>query len=128
MKHTGACHCGAVKFEFDSEVSITVFHCNCSICKMDDFQHLIIPKGDFRLLTPQSNMSLYRFNQKVAQHYFCRICGIKPWYIPRSNPDGVSVNFRCVDQGSFDAVQFDNFDGENWEANASVLSHLSDPL
>ncbi|HIG41912.1 MAG: GFA family protein [bacterium] len=125
--HSGSCHCGAVIFEFETAPEVLVNLCNCSICELVGYQHLIVPRDYFRLLSDQHNLSLYTFNSGVAKHYFCKVCGIKSWYVPRSNPDGVSVNFRCVDKDSFDKVTYEEFDGQNWEANASSLSHLSDP-
>jgi hypothetical protein len=123
--HRGGCHCGAVSFEFDAPANVTVNACNCSICKMSGFVHLIIPASRFRLLSGEDGLSTYTFNSNIAQHYFCKTCGIKSYYIPRSNPDGVSINFNCVDESTFTDVQFEEFDGQNWEANASTLSHLS---
>jgi centromere protein V len=90
---------------------------------MTSYLHLIIPVAAFRLM--RGIPSTYTFNSHIAQHHFCPDCGIKSYYIPRSNPDGVSVNFRCVDQSTFDLVDYRNFDGQNWEANAGSLIHLS---
>jgi hypothetical protein len=53
------------------------------------------------------------------------ICGIKSFYIPRSNPDGVSVNIRCLDPETIAAVRVTDFDGRNWEAHADRLRNLS---
>ena len=121
--HTGGCHCGGIRFEFLSARNATVLECNCSICNMCGFQHLIVPERDFTLL--EGSPALYQFNTGVAKHYFCPVCGIKPYYIPRSNPDGVSVNFRCIDRDTFADVEVVPFDGQNWEENAGAISHLS---
>ena len=125
MLHRGGCHCGHVRFEFEAARRVTVHRCNCSICKLAGFLHLIIPESAFNLLTDKGNLALYEFNTNTAKHYFCRRCGIKSFYIPRSNPDGFSINFRCVDGDTFEEVNIEDFDGENWEANADALSHLS---
>ena len=125
--HSGSCHCRAVTFEFETAPEVVVNLCNCSICELVGYQHLIVPRDHFRLLSDEHQLSLYTFNSGVAKHYFCKTCGIKSWYVPRSNPDGVSVNFRCVDKHSFEKVTYEEFDGQNWEANASSLSHLSKP-
>jgi len=125
MKHAGGCHCGNVAFEFEAPDEVTVYQCNCSICELTAYQHLIIPTDHFKLLTPDTNLSSYSFNTGIAQHYFCLRCGIKSWYIPRSNPDGVSVNFRCVAKSTFTRFDLQPFDGQNWEANASALVRLS---
>jgi hypothetical protein len=125
--HKGDCHCGRVQFEFESEPDVEIHECNCSICSRVGFQHLIIPAAAFKLLTDWQELTLYTFSTGVAKHYFCRTCGVKPFYVPRSNPDGISINFRCVDDSSFSHVSFEPFDGQNWEQNAGALSHLSQP-
>lgn len=97
--------------------------CNCSICSKKGILHFIVPRQKFRLLTPPSELSLYTFNTGIAKHYFCRTCGIGSFYIPRSNPDGIDVNARCIDSPV--KLKIEAFDGRNWEANAASLSHLS---
>ncbi|RKP26160.1 Mss4-like protein [Syncephalis pseudoplumigaleata] len=95
--HTGGCHCGRIQFEVDAPASdLTIIECNCSICAKKGFLHLIVPQTRFRLLdtTDKADISLYTFGTGVAKHYFCRVCGISPYYIPRSNPDGVDVSGR----------------------------------
>lgn len=124
MIHEGGCHCGAVQFEVDLPNSVEVEDCNCSICRMTGFLHLIVPKRNFRLLSDESKLAIYRFNTRVAEHTFCNVCGIKSFYIPRSNPDGVDVNLRCL-KTQPEKVTIVQFDGENWEANAAALAHKS---
>lgn len=122
----GGCHCGAVRFEALLDDVIEVEDCNCSICAKTGFLHAIVPAARFRLLEGAAALSVYQFNSGVAQHKFCRICGIKSFYTPRSNPDGVSVNIRCLDDpAAFAAVTITPFDGRNWEANAAALAHKS---
>lgn len=123
--HTGGCHCGAVRFEVRAPARVSVHRCNCSICRMHDFPHLIVPAADLGLLQGADRLSRYRFNTGVAQHLFCSVCGIKSFYVPRSNPDGISVNQRCIDPGSFEAVRIEDFDGQNWDKNAAALAPLS---
>ena len=123
MTHHGHCHCGAVDFIFRAPSTVTVLECNCSICEMGGFVHLIIPKSRFSLVKGQNSLTEYRFGTHVARHLFCGVCGIKPFYIPRSNPDGVSINMRCVNQASFENVKVDSFDGKNWEEHAHRLKH-----
>lgn len=125
LQHSGDCHCGAVRFEFETDARAHLHRCNCSICERVGFLHLIIPRSVFKLLTPWDALGCYRFNTGVAQHYFCKTCGVKPFYVPRSNPDGISVNFRCVDASTFEHVQIEDFDGQNWEQHADKLAHLS---
>jgi hypothetical protein len=124
MIYSGGCHCGAVRFEAEAPEDFEIVDCNCSICSMSGFLHLIVPKSAFTLLTDESALSLYTFNTGVAKHYFCKTCGIKPFYIPRSNPDGVDVNVRCFDAPPLH-MRIVPFDGKNWEANAHTLVHKS---
>ena len=99
--------------------------CNCSICSKSGFLHLIVPKSRFKLLQGAESLSLYQFNTGVAQHLFCKICGIKSFYVPRSNPDGYSINARCLDPGTIEKVNVTPFDGQNWEAHGAALAHLT---
>jgi hypothetical protein len=126
MIHKGRCHCGAIEFKVEAPVEITVQECNCSICSKTGFLHLIVPKSKFKLLKGKNNLTTYTFNTRVAKHTFCKTCGVKPFYIPRSNPDGYSVNLRCLDKSNFVEIDFEEFDGKNWEANADKLKHLSE--
>ena len=93
---------------------------------MSGFWHLIVPASRFRLLSGADDISEYTFNTGVAKHRFCRVCGIKSFYIPRSNPDGVDVNARCLDEGTIASITIEPFDGQNWEEHAAGLSHLSE--
>lgn len=126
MIHKGRCHCGAIEFKVEAPVEITVQECNCSICSKTGFLHLIVPKSKFKLLKGKNNLTTYTFNTRVAKHTFCKTCGVKPFYIPRSIPDGYSVNLRCLDKSNFVEIDFEEFDGKNWEANADKLKHLSE--
>lgn len=124
MIYQGGCHCGAIRFEVEAPEDVEVEDCNCSICRMTGFQHLIVPRSRFRLRSGADAITTYRFNTGVAQHQFCRVCGVKPFYVPRSNPDGVDVNVRCLDVPPR-SVRIVAFDGLNWEANAHALAHKS---
>ena len=124
--HKGGCHCRRVRFEIRAPADIEVTRCNCSICRMTGYLHLFVAKADFRLTEGQEAIETYRFNSGVAQHYFCRHCGIKSYYIPRSHPDGVSVNVRCLDPGTVESQEITDFDGANWEKNIDELSPISD--
>jgi hypothetical protein len=125
MIHKGSCHCKSVQFSVEAPEKITVQECNCSICSMSGFLHLIVPKSNFKLLKGKESLTTYTFNTGIAKHTFCKNCGIKPFYIPRSNPDGYSVNLRCLDKSNFVEIDFEEFDGKNWEKNAEKLEHLS---
>ncbi len=124
MIYQGACHCGAVQFEVEAPEDVEVEDCNCSICRMTGFLHLIVPKRDFRLIKGEEFLTVYRFNTGVAEHKFCKVCGIKPFYVPRSNPDGMDVNLRCLATQP-ETVNVVKFDGNNWEENAASLLHKS---
>jgi hypothetical protein len=116
VKHTGGCHCGRVRFEVDAPARIEVAECNCSICAKVGYLHLIVPADRFRLLSGRDELTTYTFNTGVAQHYFCKHCGVKSFYIPRSHPDGVSVNARCLDDGSVESMTVLPYNGRNWDA------------
>ena len=124
MLYRGSCHCGAVAFEVDAPERPLVQRCNCSICTKSGFLHLIVPRSRFRLVRGEGDLTTYTFNTGVAKHTFCRHCGMKPFYVPRSNPDCVDVNVNCLDPVPAD-LNVEPFDGQNWEAHASSLAHLS---
>ncbi len=124
--HKGGCHCGRIRFEVEAPGDLDVNECNCSICRLTGFLHLIVRKDDFRLVSGQDDLSTYQFNTGVAKHFFCSVCGVKSFYIPRSNPDGYSVNARCLDPGTVTSMATNTFDGRNWEAHAHTLRHLTE--
>lgn len=124
--HKGGCHCGKVKFEVEAPATIDADQCNCSICRMCGYLHLIVAKDDFNLVSGQNAIETYTFNTGVAQHYFCRHCGVKSFYVPRSHPDGISVNVNCLDPVTIAVVNITPFDGASWEQNIHKLSPLSD--
>ncbi len=125
--HKGGCHCGRVQFEVEAPADLELHDCNCSICSMTGYQHLIVTKSAFTLISGEEQLGCYTFNTGKARHYFCTNCGIKSFYVPRSNPDGYSVNARCLDPSTIRSSTLIRFDGQNWEANAGSLSHLTDP-
>lgn len=116
---TGGCHCGRVRIEVQGAPT-TVLVCNCSICTRKGYLHWIIPLSEFRLLTPEADLATYTFHTGVAKHHFCPTCGCAPFYIPRSDPDKVDVNVRCLDGLDLAALRIENFDGANWEAHYEV--------
>ena len=124
--HKGGCHCGRVRFEVDAPAAIEATDCNCSVCKKAGFLHLIVAQSEFRLLQGEDDLTTYTFNTGVAKHHFCSHCGVKSFYIPRSHPNGVSVNVRCLDDDTVESVNITPFDGANWEQNVSKLSPISD--
>ncbi|WP_371195310.1 GFA family protein [Glaciecola sp. SC05] len=123
-QYSGSCHCQAVTFKVNLPDVVESDRCNCSICHKSGLIHVIVPLRDFILVKGEEYLTTYTFNTKIAKHTFCRVCGIKPFYTPRSNPDGVSVNLHCLD--SLPAtVKIADFDGQNWENNAYTLAHKS---
>lgn len=119
IRHTGGCHCGRVRFEIQAPAHIEVSDCNCSICAKSGYLHLILPQSRFRLLSGSESLSSYQFNTGTARHLFCSVCGVKSFYVPRSYPDGYSVNARCLDDGTVSGMQIERFDGKNWEQQFS---------
>ncbi len=122
---TGGCHCGRVRFRVRAPRAVTALECDCSICRMTGFLHLIVPRSRFELECSEDALVEYRFNTGVARHRFCGHCGIKSFYVPRSNPDGIDVNVRCLDAGQHLRVQIEAFAGSQWEQHAASLSHLT---
>lgn len=124
MKYLGGCHCGEVRFEIEAPEALEVVSCNCSICNKTGFLHLILPLSRFKLLQGKQAITTYTFNTGVAKHTFCKHCGVKPFYTPRSNPDGIDINVRCLDNPPA-SLNITPFDGVHWEDNAAELAHLS---
>ncbi len=98
--------------------------CNCTICTMAGFVHLIVQADQFELTAGEGDLHAYTFNTRTARHLFCRHCGIKAFYRPRSHPTGYSVNVRCLDSDSRDALAdapLRDFNGQSWEASIDDL-------
>jgi hypothetical protein len=110
----GGCHCGRVRFRVSGDLS-GVSYCNCSICTMKGFLHLIVPPEQFALLSGADDLATYQFNTGAARHLFCRHCGIHSFYVPRSDPDKIDVNVRCLEGIDLAALVVHDFDGRNWE-------------
>jgi len=125
VSHHGGCHCGRVRFEVDAHARIDAIECNCSICRMTGFLHLIVPVARFRLLQGAEFLIEYSFNTGVAKHRFCRVCGIKSFYVPRSNPDGIDVNVRCLDPATVESIAISAFDDGDRDAATAAISQLS---
>lgn len=123
--YAGGCHCRRVRFEVDAPAALDVLDCNCSICRMGGFLHLIVPASRFRLLQGEDALVDYRFNTGAARHRFCGHCGIKSFYIPRSHPDGFDVNARCLDGAAALDLRITQFDDNDREAATAAIAHLS---
>lgn len=117
----GGCHCGAIRFRAFVAPPLNILRCNCSICRMQGFEHIIIDDENFEMLRGANELSEYTFNTGIAKHWFCSRCGIKSFYKPRSHPDGVSINARCVDSLEGVPHAYTDFDGSNWEENVGDI-------
>ena len=121
MRISGGCHCGAVRFEAEVPTEVEVLDCNCSICAMTGFRHLMVPHADFRLLAGADAVSHYRFGTGAAEHLFCRTCGVKSFYQPRSHPEAWSLNVNALTDVSGLTMTVRAFDGRNWELARETL-------
>ena len=116
----GGCHCGAVRFRVRIDERRAI-DCNCSICRKKGFLHLIVEADQFELLTGHACLATYTFNTHQAKHHFCAICGVNPFYIPRSHPHAVDVNLRCLDPDVAHTFEITPFDGHKWEENVDAI-------
>lgn len=121
MKIAGGCHCRSIRFEAEVPEAVEVLDCDCSICAMTGFRHLIVPHEDFALLSGREQLTSYRFGTGTADHLFCSICGVKSFYQPRSHPEAWSVNLNALDDPSRLQIAVRSFDGRNWEAAKAAL-------
>ncbi|MDE2449032.1 MAG: GFA family protein [Gammaproteobacteria bacterium] len=115
VMHRGGCHCGRVRFEVLAPARVEVSDCNCSICAKSGYLHLMVRAEHFKLLCGQDVLTTYTFNTGTAKHLFCSACGIKSFYVPRSHPDGFSINARCLDPGTLEEMTVRPFNGQEWE-------------
>jgi hypothetical protein len=113
--HRGGCHCSRVRFEVQAPAHLAVSECNCSMCSKSGYLHLIVTAAHFTLLQGEEALTTYTFNTGTARHRFCRVCGVKSFYVPRSHPDGFSVNARCLDEGTVSGMSITPIDGKHWE-------------
>lgn len=119
--HAGSCHCGRVRIEARAPADLELLECNCSMCSRSGYLHLIVAAEDFRLLAGADQLTDYRFGTGTARHLFCRQCGVKSFYVPRSHPNGYSVNARCLDRATIASMKTRPFDGRHWETARSEL-------
>jgi hypothetical protein len=112
--YEGGCHCGTVRFRVTADLD-RVSECNCSMCAKKGFLHLIVAPERFELLAGADALATYEFNTRVAKHHFCRTCGIHSFYVPRSDPDKIDVNVRCLDGVDPGSLRITRFDGRHWE-------------
>ncbi len=113
--HRGGCHCGRIRFEVDGEIE-GVHTCNCSICNMTGYLHWNVAPSAIRMLSRNGDWQTYRFGTGRAEHRFCPTCGISPFRVPRSDPDKIGINTRCLEGVDASQLAIETFDGQNWEA------------
>lgn len=119
-EYQGGCHCGDVRYKITLSHPLEkseILLCNCSMCEKFAYLHLIVAKEHFSLITDPKHLHNYQFNKKIAKHYFCKNCGVKSFYQPRSHPNAWSINVRCIDDFSQYQLNIKDFDGKNWEQN-----------
>jgi len=126
VKHTGGCHCERVRFEVTAPDEILVSECNCSICSKSGYLGLTVARSRFKLLQGEDCLTTYTFNTGVARHIFCRYCGVKSFYVPRSHPEGFNVNVRCLDPGTVKSMRNQPFNGQEWEKHSSEFRPLDE--
>lgn len=132
MKKTyhGGCHCGAVRFRCETDLTAATSRCNCSHCRMNRFWKVFVPNADFELLSGADNLSEYRFNSNTIQHVFCRTCGVRPFGRGDIAPLGPfhAVNVACLDASDEDlagaALSFENGRDDDWDHAPAVTSYL----
>jgi len=115
ITHRGGCHCGRVRFEVIAPKILQVSECNYSICSKAGYLHLVVPANQFKLISGGDALTTYTFNTHTVKHLFCSTCGIKSFYVPRSHPDGFSVNARCLDPGTVEEMNVRPSNGREWE-------------
>jgi hypothetical protein len=111
----GGCHCGRIRFRARVDLD-RLSQCNCTVCTKKGILHLSTALEDFELLRGKTALTAYTFGTGVAQHTFCSNCGMHAFYIPRTQPDRVTVNARCldgIDGPSLKPTRF--FEGRHWE-------------
>ncbi len=118
---SGGCHCGAVRFRVHVR-KYEAIACNCSMCEKKGILHLIVPPEDFEILQGEENLTTYTFNTGIAKHFFCKTCGIHPFYRPRSHPNDYDVNVRCLDDDAMTRFTIVPFDGKHWEDNIQQIT------
>ncbi len=117
---SGGCHCQRVRFEVEVRSPVAL-ECNCSICSMKGFVHVIVPRAQFTQTAGEDALTTYTFNTHTARHTFCSRCGVQAFYVPRSHPEGVSVNLHCLDGDAATGFERRPFDGQAWESNVDSI-------
>ena len=123
MRVSGGCHCGAIRFSLETSPNPKMLDCNCSICRLTGYLHLFIPHEDLFLECDPAALTSYQFGSGQAEHLFCKSCGIKSFYQPRSHPGAWSVNFKCLDENHRLTPRIVAFDGRNWDQAKAKIAN-----
>ena len=122
--HEGSCHCANVQFRVALTSRLTITLCNCGICHRAGHQELLVTDDRFEMISDPIYLKEYRFGDRKADHTFCVVCGIMPFYRPRSHPEGyLSVNARCLDISFAENIEWVDFDGKNWQKSIDAGLH-----
>jgi hypothetical protein len=126
----GSCHCGAVRFEADLDLTQPTYRCNCSICRRTRFWPAVARPEGFRLLSGRDDLTRYLFNTRKNEHYFCNRCGVRAFGVGNETPIGkmVGINLGCLDDVSDEELArlpITYVDGRNDRQGApEFFSHL----
>jgi hypothetical protein len=96
MLHKGSCHCKAIEFEIESDLD-KIMQCNCSICIRKNAKMCMVSKDSIQIIKGKENLTSYKFNTMIAEHFFCKTCGIYTHHNRRSDPNGAAINIGCID-------------------------------
>lgn len=110
--YKGACHCGAVVFSVDAEIT-ELTTCDCSLCVMRNAVMAKIPESALQILAGEPLLTLYQWNTRRARHYFCSRCGIYTFHRKRSAPDHFGVNVFCLEGFDVHSVPVRATEGAN---------------
>ncbi|OZG71943.1 aldehyde-activating protein [Hahella sp. CCB-MM4] len=113
MRYTGSCHCGAVKFEFESETIEKGLRCNCSICRRKGavMSAFVMPPEQLKISADDNALAKYEFGSCIAKHYYCNHCGIYTFHQTFRKPGHYRVNLGCLEELDSTALPFEVFDG-----------------
>jgi hypothetical protein len=120
-KHAGGCHCGAVRFEVEADLTKGVGRCNCSICLKLGGTTTIVKPDAFKLLKGESETSIYEWGGRTGKRYFCKHCGVSCFlrgYLEQIGGDYVSVFVNAFDDVELIGLSIQHWDGRhnNWMA------------